>query len=98
MMLPAPHRPWLDYQEEIRLRHTPEKKNQKDGTQTYSLVPLRYLVAFGAVVAIATRKFLLHTGVRDEELHNSKQPGRKLFDFTSRCGAGPTREHRWQIF
>lgn len=30
---------WLDYQEEIGLRHTPEKKNQTDGAQTPFLVP-----------------------------------------------------------
>src|SRR5262249_803720 len=28
---------WLDYQEEIGLRHTPEKKNQSDAAQTPSL-------------------------------------------------------------
>jgi Protoglobin len=47
-----PHdRRWLDYQEEIGLRHTPEKKNLTDGRQTASLVPLRYLLAFAPVVA-----------------------------------------------
>ena len=29
---------WLDYQEEIGLRHTPAKKNQTDGTQTPPVV------------------------------------------------------------
>ena len=60
---------WLDYQEEIGLRHTPEKKNQTDDTQTPSLVPLRYLIAFGTVVATTTRKFFVDGKVRDEELH-----------------------------
>jgi len=47
-----PHdRAWLDYQEEIGLRHTPEKKNKTDGRQTPPLVPLRYLLAFVPVVA-----------------------------------------------
>jgi hypothetical protein len=65
-----PHdRAWLDYQEEIGLRHTPEKKNQTDGAQTPSLVPLRYLIAFGAVVTTTTRKFFVDAGVRDQELH-----------------------------
>jgi hypothetical protein len=46
-----PHdREWLDYQEEIGLRHTPEKKNKTDGRQTPPLVPLRYLLAFVPVV------------------------------------------------
>ena len=37
---------WLDYQEEIGLRHTPEKKNKTDGKNTPPLVPLRYILAF----------------------------------------------------
>ena len=41
---------WLDYQEEIGLRHTPEKKNKTDGRPTPPLVPLRYLLAFVPVV------------------------------------------------
>lgn len=59
---------WLDYQEEIGLRHTPEKKNQTDGVQTPPVVPLRYLTAFGTVVAMSTRKFFVDAGVRDKEL------------------------------
>jgi hypothetical protein len=41
---------WLDYQEEIGLRHTPDKKNKTDRRQTPPLVPLRYLLAFIPVV------------------------------------------------
>jgi hypothetical protein len=41
---------WLDYQEEIGLRHTPDKKNKTDGRRTPPLVPLRYLLAFVPVV------------------------------------------------
>lgn len=41
---------WLDYQEEIGLRHTPEKKNKTDNRHTPPNVPLRYLVAFVPVV------------------------------------------------
>jgi hypothetical protein len=37
---------WLDYQYEIGLRHTPDKKNMTDGVATPPLVPLRYLMAF----------------------------------------------------
>ena len=53
-----PHdRAWLDYQEEIGLRHTPAKKNKADGRHTPPLVPLRYLLAF-LPVAIGIRSFL----------------------------------------
>jgi hypothetical protein len=46
-----PHDPsWLDYQEEIGLRHTPQKKNQTDHRHTPANVPFRYLIAFVPVV------------------------------------------------
>jgi hypothetical protein len=56
---------WLNYQEEIGLRHTPAKKNQTDGGRTPSVVPLRYTIAFTAVVITSIRSFLVSTG-RDE--------------------------------
>ena len=48
---------WLNYQEEIGLRHTPAKKNKADCRHTPDLVPLRYLLAFVPVVA-DVRRFL----------------------------------------
>jgi hypothetical protein len=46
-----PHdRAWLNYQEEIGLRHTPQKKNKTDSRHTSPVVPLRYLWAFVPVV------------------------------------------------
>jgi hypothetical protein len=59
---------WLDYQEEIGLRHTPQKKNATDGSHTPTVVPLRYLIAFGTIVSIATRKFFVDEGLSDAEL------------------------------
>jgi pimeloyl-ACP methyl ester carboxylesterase len=64
----AHDRTWLDYQEEIGLRHTPEKKNLTDGRQTPPVVPLRYLVSFIPVVTIGARKFFVNAGVAGEEL------------------------------
>ena len=60
-----PHdREWLNYQDEIGLRHTPAKKNLTDGKQTPALVPLRYLVGFVPVV-LPLRPFF-ETVVTDE--------------------------------
>jgi hypothetical protein len=59
---------WLDYQEEIGRRHTPERKNVTDGAHTPPVVPLRYLIAFGTVVTTTTRQFFVDAGVRNEEL------------------------------
>ncbi|MBV9610518.1 MAG: protogloblin ApPgb, partial [Acidobacteria bacterium] len=59
---------WLDYQEEIGLRHTPAAKNRTDGRQTPPWVPLRYVLGFIPVVTITTRKFFVASGIAGEEL------------------------------
>jgi hypothetical protein len=59
---------WLDYQEEIGLRHTPAKKNQTEGAHTPPVVPLRYLLVFVTTVTTASRRFFLDAGVAGAEL------------------------------
>jgi len=59
---------WLDYQEEIGLRHTPAKKNKTDGAETPPLIPLRYLLGFVTVVMVETRKVFIVAGVEGDEL------------------------------
>lgn len=41
---------WLDYQQEIGLRHTFPRKNLADGAAALPHIPLRYLIAFTAVI------------------------------------------------
>jgi len=62
---------WLDYQEEIALRHTPEKKNQTDGAHTPPLVPLRYLIGFIPIVTLSVQ-FFLDAGVAGDDLQKLK--------------------------
>jgi Protoglobin len=60
-----PHdRDWLNYQQEIGLRHTPAKKNKTDGTHTPPVVPFRYLLGFVPVV-LPIRKFFADA-IQDE--------------------------------
>jgi len=59
---------WLDYQEEIGLRHTPAKKNRTDGTHTPNVVPLRYLITFVAPVVLSVRRFLDRYGYSEAEI------------------------------
>lgn len=59
---------WLDYQEEIGLRHTPAKKNVTDGAATPDRVPLRYLIGFMGVIAPTARRFFVEAGVTGDEL------------------------------
>jgi hypothetical protein len=64
-----PHdRAWLDYQDEIGRRHTPEKKNRTDGAQAPPLVPLRYVVGFTAIVLTTSRDFLAAKGHPPEQV------------------------------
>jgi hypothetical protein len=87
---------WLDYQEEIGLRHTPEKKNKTDAANTPPVVPLRYLIAFGSVVAIKARKFFIDAGVRDEELQRLEDAWSKAVQLHITLWSLPyTKEGLW---
>jgi len=59
---------WLDYQEEIGLRHMPAKKNVTDNAQTPPVVPQRYLLGFTAVVITTIRGFLAESGRSEEDI------------------------------
>ena len=59
---------WLDYQHEIGLRHTPAKKNKTEGAASAPFIPLRYVLAFTAVVIATARRFLAAGGASGEEL------------------------------
>jgi hypothetical protein len=64
-----PHdKAWLDYQEEIGLRHTPAKKNVTDGAHTPDLVPLRYVVGMAGLISLSARKFFVEAGISGDEL------------------------------
>ena len=49
---------WLDYQQEIALRHTPAHKNATDHVDSTSVVPLRHLIALAVPISTTIRPFL----------------------------------------
>ena len=49
---------WLDYQQEIALRHTSLKKNKVDGVQSTPHVPLRDIIAFIPVMNETIKPYL----------------------------------------
>lgn len=53
---------WLNYQHEIGLRHMQAKKNKTDNVDTPQQIPLRYLIAFTAVVNDTIKPFLAKKG------------------------------------
>ena len=59
---------WLDYQQEIALRHTSLKKNKTDGVSSTPYVPLRDIVAFIAVINETIRPYLALKGDSAEEI------------------------------
>jgi hypothetical protein len=64
-----PHdRAWLDYAEEIGLRHHRTKKNQTDKVNSVPHIPLRYLIAFIAPITLTIRDFLAAKGHSREDV------------------------------
>jgi hypothetical protein len=60
---------WLDYHQEIALRHTTVKKNQTDGAyETPDHIPLRYIIAFVYPITATIKPFLANAGHGSEEV------------------------------
>jgi hypothetical protein len=53
---------WINYQQEIALRHTAAKKNMVDGVRSTPYVPLRDVMAFIAVMNITIKQYLAANG------------------------------------
>ncbi len=69
----AHDRAWLDYAEEIGLRHHRAKKNRTDGVSSVPHIPLRYLVAFIAPISLTIKDFLGKKGHPPEEVDRMHQ-------------------------
>jgi len=59
---------WINYQQEIALRHTTLKKNKVDGVRSTPHVPLRDIIAFLAVMNETIKPFLAAKGHSAEEV------------------------------
>jgi hypothetical protein len=67
-------RAWLDYQQEIALRHTRAKKNRTDHVDSAAdHIPLRYLIAFIYPITATIKPFLAKKGHAAEEVENMYQ-------------------------
>jgi hypothetical protein len=64
---------WLDYQEEIALRHHRTRKNQTDQVNAPPIVPLRYMIAFIYPITATIRGFLTKKGHSAEEVEKMHQ-------------------------
>jgi len=69
-----PHdRAYLDYAEEIGLRHHREKKNKTDAVQSVPYIPLRYLIAFISPITLTIKDFLAKKGHSPEDVDKMHQ-------------------------
>jgi hypothetical protein len=59
---------WLNYQQEIALRHTSLRKNQTDGVRSTTHVPYRDIVAFVAVLNDTIKPYLASKGNTADEI------------------------------
>lgn len=88
-------RAWLDYQEEIALRHTPAKKNQMDAADAPDRIPLRYLVAFVYPITATVREFLARKGHSDEEVDAMHQAWFKAVTLSVALWSRPYAGEEW---
>jgi hypothetical protein len=87
---------WLDYQEEIGLRHTPAKKNKTEGTNTPNVVPLRYLIAFVGPTILGAREFFAKASQNTSEVDKLQQAWSKSVLLHIALWSRPyTREGLW---
>jgi Protoglobin len=61
-------RDWLNYQHEIGLRHTRARKNTTDHADSLDHIPMRYLLAFTAVVIATAPTYLAAKGASAEHV------------------------------
>jgi hypothetical protein len=59
---------WINYQQEIALRHTALKKNKVDNVRSTAYVPLRDVIAFVAVMNDTIKPYLAAKGNSVEEV------------------------------
>ena len=59
---------WLNYQQEIALRHTSIKKNQTDDVKSSPYIPLRDIVAFVSVMNDTIKPYLAAKGHRVDDV------------------------------
>jgi len=80
---------WLNYQQEIALRHTALKKNQADGVRSTPQVPLQDAIAFVAVMNETIKPFLAAKGNSAEEVDKMHRAWCKSLQLQLALWVGP---------
>src|SRR5271163_1295704 len=85
---------WIDYQQEIALRHTSLKKNKVDGVRSTAYVPLRDIIAFIAVMNETIKPYLAARGNSAEEVDKMHRAWCKSLQMQLALWAGPYADAR----
>ncbi|UFP94788.1 protoglobin domain-containing protein [Gloeobacter morelensis] len=64
---------WLNYQQEIGLRHTRAKKNLTDHVRSVPYIGMRYMIAFIYPITATVKPFLANKGHSAEEVEKMHQ-------------------------
>lgn len=86
---------WLDYQNEIALRHTAAKKNLTDGAPSVTHIPLRHIIAFVAPLSLTMRPFLGARGHSAEEVDAMFSAWLKVVVLHAAVWAQPYAGEQW---
>ena len=87
---------WLDYQEEIALRHTEAKKNRTDEAEgAPAEIPLRYLIAFIYPITATVREFLASKGHDEAQVEAMHQAWFKAVTLSVVLWSRPYAERHW---
>ena len=85
---------WIDYQQEIGLRHTRLKKNQVDGVRSSSYVPLRDVMAFTGVMNETIKPYLAADGSSADEVEKMHSAWCKAIQIQLALWVGPYADTR----
>jgi hypothetical protein len=85
---------WINYQQEIALRHTSAKKNKVDGVRSTAYVPLRDITAFIAVMNETIKPYLAAKGNSAEEVEKMHRAWCKSIQIQLALWQGPYADAR----
>jgi hypothetical protein len=85
---------WIDYQQEIALRHTAIKKNVADGVRSTPYVPLRDVIAFLGVMNETIKPYLASKGNSADEVEKMHTAWCKSIQIQLALWIGPYADTR----
>lgn len=80
---------WINYQQEIGLRHTSLKKNEVDGVRSSPYVPMRDVIAFTAVMNKTIKPYLTAKGNSADEVEKMHTAWCKSIQIQMALWVGP---------